>query len=306
MPKKTKIKVKKQKTPTKNKNKNIQNVKVIVSSSGGSGASGGSGGPSLRPQPYIIQQPQQPYIIQQPNFTPTNIRNENQQPNFTPTNIRNEIQQPKTEPQEKQNINWANVPIFDPFENDYDATIEPDIIQSNNIQSNNNNDDFITAFRKPENNDNKTLSQKIQPSAPPAQSEPIVTQNISFKPINNDSNKSLLQRTTMQEMSENPLFVKQITQNNAETLMRDKDIGLNRDEGPGGAGAGPGGAGLASRTIKPDTYISQAQSGSYVFTPPKGLQIDGQKSKTYKFKEDAYAAREQFLKDNNIKYEIKN
>lgn len=321
MPKKTKIKVKKQKIPTKNKIKNIQNVKVNVSTSGGSG---GTGGTSLRPQPniiqqpqqqpyiiqpqqqqpYIIQQPQQPYIIQQPSFTPTNIRNEIQQPQKEETTFNNITKSIETqiEPQQKQNINWANVPIFDPFEDDYNAVIEPDIIQSNN-----KDDDFLIAFKNPLNNDNKTLLQKTEPSAPQEPLKSSVQQNILFKPINNNNNKTLLQKISpIQEMGQNPLFIKQLNQNNAEQIIRDKDIELN-EEGPGGGGAGGGGAGPASKkiTIFPDTYISQAQSGSFVFTPPKGFKIDGQNKKTYKMRDDAYRAREQFFKDNNIKYEIK-
>ena len=269
---------------TTKKNNMKQNIKINISTSGGSGG-GGTSVPNI-PQP--LQSFARSEKIGE-NVNVTNLLNRigTQQTeafnNFSNI-INNSMRQRNQENEMLQQINR-------------DDKIDIAEQVNDGINNNENIDDmeFVVSPRFP------FFDEQI----PKMENIPIVTPTPDkntqtlFEKIKTQTEPIEPEETTYTEIKD-VNFEPAPVQTTRKTLIETED-----DQNLNFIGVGGGGGGSPERKIKPDTYITQAASGSYVFKPPKGYSIEGQAQKTYVNKEDAYKAREDFFKDNNIKYEIK-
>ena len=282
--KKTK-KIRKQKTTNKSKKNTIkQNVKINISTSGGSGG----GGTSVPNIPTPVQSFARSEKIGE-NVNVSNLLNRigNQQNQQTAafTNFSNIINRTMTQKnQENEMIQQIN----------RDDRIDIAEHVNDGIDNNENINDLEFVISPHFGFFDEEISKNIP--------IPIKTPSIDT------STQTLFERIHTQtepELQPSPAPL----QTTGKTLIETpEEENLNFiGEGGGGEAGQPSLSSSQEKkiSIKQDTYISQAPSGAYIFKPPPGYKIDGQKQKTYQFKQQAIQARENFFKDNNFIVEIK-
>lgn len=286
MPLKKSKKIRKQKTTNKSKKNTIkQNVKINISTSGGSGG----GGTSVPNIPTPVQ-----------SFA----RSEKIGENVNVSNLLNRIGN-------QQNQQTA---AFTNFSNIINRTMTQKNQENEMIQQINRDDRIDIAEHVNDGIDNNENINDL---------EFVISPHFAFFDEEISKNIPIPIKTPSIDTSTQTLFDRIQTQTEPEPLQitgktlieTPEEENLNFIGGGGGGEAGQ--PSLSSSqpslsssqekkiSIKPDTYITQAQSGSYIFKPPLGYKIDGQKQKTYQSKQEAIEARETFFNDNNFIVEIK-